>query len=413
MTAPRTAVRRLALARVISVTGSAAAYTALMFEIYEQTGSSVWLAAALIVTEGVTGLVGPLASVLGDRFDRRTVMIVSDLAAAVCFAGMGLVASSPGPLVAIAFLSALTEAPFWPASSAAIPNLVPEDQVSWANSLVAIGRNIGIMVGPAVGGILLAAVGAPWVFAINAASFVVSAALVVSVRARFVGDRSDEGEHRGVWAGFRFLFHEPVLRRISVAWVVLVLGIGMALVGDVPLVDVFDAGSAGFGVMIGLWGAGSILGSLAGRWLTAATEMRWLILGTAFTACLGIAIALSPWFALVLVLNVAWGVSEGITGVAEQNLFQRRSPDSVRSRVLGAIEGLFHGGMTVSFVAAAFVLPVGGAGGVYAIAGIAAGLSVIILLPLLRTAPVAEVDLSGGLSGAGAFERFVSRSSRR
>ena len=324
MTAPRTAVRRLALARVISVTGSAAAYTALMFEIYDQTGSSVWLAAALIVTEGVTGLVGPLASVLGDRFDRRTVMIVSDLAAAVCFAGMALVASSPGPLVAIAFLSALSEAPFWPASSAAIPNLVPEDQVSWANSLVAIGRNIGIMVGPAVGGILLAAVGAPWVFAINAASFVVSAALVVSVRARFVGDRSDEGEHRGVWAGFRFLFHEPVLRRISVAWIVLVLGIGMALVGDVPLVDVFGAGSAGFGVMIGLWGAGSILGSLAGRWLTAATEMRWLILGTAFTACLGIAIALSPWFALVLVLNVAWGASEGVTGVAEQNLFQRR-----------------------------------------------------------------------------------------
>jgi MFS family permease len=90
MTAPRTAVRRLALARVISVTGSAAAYTALMFEIYDQTGSSVWLAAALILTEGVTGLVGPLASVLGDRFDRRTVMIVSDLAAAVCFAGMAL-----------------------------------------------------------------------------------------------------------------------------------------------------------------------------------------------------------------------------------------------------------------------------------------------------------------------------------
>lgn len=397
MTAPRTAVRRLALARVISVTGSAAAYTALMFEIYDQTGSSVWLAAALIVTEGVTGLVGPLASVLGDRFDRRTVMIVSDLAAAACFAGMAVVAESPGPLVVIAFLSALSEAPFWPASSAAIPNLVPQDQVSWANSLVAIGRNVGIMVGPAVGGILLAAVGASWVFAINAASFVVSAALVVSVRARFVGDRSDEAEHHGVWAGFRFLFREPVLRRISIAWIVLVLGIGMAMVGDVPLVDVFDAGSTGFGVMIGLWGAGSILGSLAGRWLTAATEARWLVLGTAFTACIGISIALSPWFALVLILNIAWGASEGVTGVAEQNLFQRRSPDSVRSRVLGAVEGLFHGGLTVSFVAAAFVLPVVGARGMYAIAGVAAGLSSIVLLPLLGSTPVTAGEATAEL----------------
>jgi MFS family permease len=395
VTAPRTAVRRLALARVISVTGSAAAYTALMFEIYDQTGSSVWLAAALIVTEGVTGVVGPLASVLGDRFDRRTVMIVSDLAAAVCFAGMAVVAGSPGPLVFIAFLSALTEAPFWPASSAAIPNLVPQDQVGWANSLVAIGRNVGIMVGPAVGGILLAVVGAPWVFAINAASFVLSAALVVSVRARFVGDRSDEGEHRGVWAGFRFLFHEPTLRRISLAWVVLVLGIGMAMVGDVPLVDLFGAGSAGFGVMIGLWGAGSILGSLAGRWLTTANETRWLVVGTALTACVSIAIALSPWFALVLVLNLAWGAGEGLTSVAEQNLFQRHSPDSVRSRVLGAIEGLFHGGLTVSFAAAAFVLPLVGARGMYAIAGVAAGLSAIVLLPLLRAAPVGAGAVAG------------------
>jgi MFS family permease len=395
MTAPRAAVRRLALARLISVTGSAAAYTALMFEIYEQTGSAVWLAAALLVTEGVSGAVGPFASVLGDRFDRRTVMIVSDLAAAACFAGMGLVADSPGPLVLIAFLSALAEAPFWPASSAAIPNLVPEDQVSWANSLVAIGRNVGIMVGPALGGILLAAVGAPLVFAINAASFVLSAVLVVSVRATFVGDRSDEGEHHGIWAGFRYLFHEPVLRRISVAWVVMVLGIGMAMVGDVPLADVFDAGSAGFGLMIGLWGAGSVLGSLAGRWLSEATELRWLVLGTAFTAAVGIAIALSPWFALVLVLNVAWGASEGVTNVAEQNLFQRRTPDSVRSRVLGAVEGLFHGGLAVSYVAAAFVLPVVGARGMYAIAGVAAGLAVLVLLPLLGTSAVAAGDLSG------------------
>ena len=398
MTAPRTAVRRLALARVISVTGSAAAYTALMFEIYDQTGSAVWLAAALLVTEGVTGLVGPVTSVLGDRFDRRTVMIVSDLAAAVCFAGMALVAESPGPLVFIAFLSALAEAPFWPASSAAIPNLVPPEQVSWANSFVAIGRNIGIMVGPALGGILLAAVGAPWVFAINAASFVVSAALVVSVHARFDGDRSDESEHQGVWAGFRFLFREPVLRRISVAWVVLVLGIGMAMVGDVPLVELFDAGSAGFGVMIGLWGAGSILGSLAGRWLKAETEVRWLVLTTAFVAAVGIAIALSPWFALVLVLNVAWGASEGVTNVAEQNVFQRRTPDSVRSRVLGALEGLFHGGLAVSYVAAAFVLPAVGARGMYAIAGVAAGLSVLVLAPLLGTAPVGVADATEELA---------------
>lgn len=408
VTAPRTAVRRLALARVISVTGSAAAYTALMFEVYDRTGSSFWLAAALLVTEGVSGLVSPFASMLGDRFDRRRVMVISDLAAAVCFAGMA-VAPVPGPLVAVAFLSALAEAPFWPSSSAAIPNLVPPEEVGWANSLVAVGRNVGIMAGPAVGGVLLAVVGGSWVFAINALSFVLSAALVVSVRAPFAGDRSDETQHHGVWAGFRYLWREPVLRRIASAWIVIVLGIGMAMVADVPLVRLFDAGSFGFGVMVGLWGAGSILGSLAGRWLSDRTEARWLVIGTVSMAAAATAIALSPWFALVLALNMAWGAGEGLTGVAEQNLFQRRTPDAVRSRVLGASEGLWHATLAISYMAAAFVLPAVGPRGMYALLGASALLGAVVLLPLIRdTRAAAAVDI-GVSQIVASLERPGSR----
>jgi len=397
MTPARTAVRRLAIARAISVTGGAAAYTALMFEIYDKTGSAAWLAASLLVTEGLTGVVAPLTSVLGDRFDRRRVMILSDLAAAVCFAGMA-VASVPGPLVFVALLSAFAEAPFWPASGAAIPNLVPEDQVSWANSLVAVGRNLGIMLGPAIGGLLLATAGAPAVFLVNAVSFVVSALLVVSVRGpRFSGDREDEAEYRGLAAGFRYLWREPVLRRLALGWVVFVLGVGMAMVADVPLVEVFDAGPRAFGVMIGLWGAGSILGSLLGRRLRPANEARWLVIGTALVAGFSLGVALSPWFGLVLALNTAWGAAEGLTNVADQNIMQRRSPDSVRSRVFGAQEGIWHGSVSVSYIAAAFVLPVVGARGMYAILAVTAALAAIVIAPILRldrpeTSPGAEAE---------------------
>ncbi|MFB3738815.1 MAG: MFS transporter [Candidatus Velamenicoccus archaeovorus] len=315
--------------------------------------------------------------------DRRWVMIGSDLAGAACFVAMSLV-GSPGALVGFAFASAVAESPFWPASGAAIPNLVPLEQVSWANSLVSVGRNVGITLGPALGGALVAIAGPSSVFAINAGSFVLSAALIASVRASFSEERTGEREPHPLRAGFRFLFGDRVLRKLAVAWVTLMLGIGMILVADVPLAELFDAGSLGYGAMITLWGAGSILGSLAGRSLEPRTELRWLALSLAFVAGIGFAIATAPWFWMVLALNLAWGLSEGVGTVADQNIMQRRTPDAVRSRVMGASEGMVHGTMFVAYPIAAFLVPALGPRGVYAIAGVAGVLAVLVLLPAVR-----------------------------
>ena len=145
---------------------------------------------------------------------------------------------APAYLVGLALLSTIVEAPFLAASQAAIPNLVGEEDLTWANSLISIGRNLGITVGPALGGVLLGALGASWVFGLNAISFVFSALLVWTVRAPFA-ERRDPGElvskaSRGVRAGFRFLFHEPVLRRLAIGAIVFVLGLAMVLVADAP-----------------------------------------------------------------------------------------------------------------------------------------------------------------------------------
>ena len=123
------------MARAISLTGGAAAYTALNFAIFQRTRSPTWVAAALFLTFGTIGFASPFAGWIGDRFDRRWVMIGSDLAGAACFLGMAFV-GNPALLVAVAFLSALAEAPFLSASAAAIPNLVKEDDIAWANSKI-------------------------------------------------------------------------------------------------------------------------------------------------------------------------------------------------------------------------------------------------------------------------------------
>src|SRR5919198_5072687 len=104
--APRAAVRRLALTRVISITGGAASYTALMFTIFVETHSAAWLTLAALATFGAEGLFGPIGGILGDRLDRKRVMVACELLGAACFAAMALT-HSPGGLVLFSFLSAL------------------------------------------------------------------------------------------------------------------------------------------------------------------------------------------------------------------------------------------------------------------------------------------------------------------
>jgi len=384
-TSNRSAVRRLAIARLISVTGGAAAFAALNYTIYERTGSAAWLSASLLLTFGVSGLFAPLGGVLGDRFDRKRVMIASDLAGAGCFAAMALI-QDPAWLIAAGFLAAVVETPFWSASAAAIPNLVDEEDLSWANGLVQLGGNAGIMLGPALGGALLALVGSGTVFAANAISFVVSAGLVATVHGRFAEDRDGEheNEYRGIRAGFVFIARDRVLRTLVFAWCALVLGIGIAMVADVPLAEVFGAGSAGYGLMIGAWGAGSVLGSLAGRALREENEARMLVVGSAVIGLTTAGIALSPSFWPVLVLLLLSGAADALIMIADRSIQQRRTPDAVRSRVVSASEAMVTLALTAGFALGGPILELVGPRAAYAIGGVGGFIGAVVLLPVLR-----------------------------
>lgn len=384
-TRSRAAVRRLAVARLISLTGGAAAFMALNVHVYQRTGSATWVAAALFLTFGTTGFASPFAGALGDRFNRRRVMIASDLTATVFFFAMAMV-GAPWLLLALAFCSALAEAPFLSSSSAAIPNLVGEEDLAWANGLVTLGRNAGILVGPLLGGVLVSTVGPGAVFAINAATFLASAALVATVRGRFNErpDRAAQDEHRGLRAGVAYLFREPVLRTISFAWLAMVLGLGMTMVADVPFVKLFGAGSVGYGVLIASWGGGSIIGSLLGRFLRARTETIALVAGTGVIAGTSVGAGVSPWFALALAAIFLMGVGDGVSLVAQQGILQRRTPDAVRSRVSGAFDSVVHIGLALSFVVGGPAVAWLGARGVYVAGGVIAFAGVAVAMPIFK-----------------------------
>lgn len=383
---PRANVRRLATGRLISVTGGAAAYTALNFTIWDRTHSPWLQALSLLLTFGITGIIGPLTGVLGDRYDRRIVMVWSEAAAAVVFGIMAFV-DSPGWLIGLAFASAIAESPFYSASRAAIPNLVErEEDIAWANSLVTIGVHAGIAVGPVIGGVLLALVGTSWVFGINAVSFLVSLAITLTVRGRFSEDRtaSDAEAHQGIGAGLRFLIADPVLFRMSAAWMVFLLGMGMGMVADAALAESFGSGELGFGLLIACWGTGSVIGSALGRFLNRRTEVVWLVAGAAGISLAALGVGFAPVFVLALASLLVMGTCDGITIVAEQGIMQRRTPDAVRSRVLAGFDALLSLGLAVAFLAAGPVLNAVGPRTVYRIGGLAAAAAALMLAPLLR-----------------------------
>ncbi len=387
MIAPsRSAARRIALARLISLTGTQAAFTALLFVLFERTGSSRWLSAALLVTFGTQGLLTPLAGVLGDRFDRRRLMIASELLGAASFSALAF-ARAPAPLLALAFLATVAETPFFPAASAAVPNLVPAGDLAWANSTIAFGSNVGYLAGPAMGGVLVAAVGAPAVFLFNAATFVVSALLVASVTGTFSRQRTEQESYRGVRAGVRFMMSQPLLRTMTIAFAVFAVSIGSVLVAELPLATSFGTGSIGYGLISTMFGLGALAGSLAGRLLTESNERRFLVACSFVTAAGFGSVALAPAFWFVLVAMLVSGASDGLVDVAVEVIYQRLSPDAVRSRVIAALESVFLLGLAVSFLFAGPFIDVLGPKAAYALAGAGCAVSALMLVPLLSPQP--------------------------
>lgn len=399
----RSAIARLALARAISITGGAAAFTALMFAVYERTGrSTLWLSAALLVTFGMHGVFGWFAGALGDRFDRKKVLIASDVAGVVVYLAMAPVQDA-GWLLLFGFLAAAAEAPFISASSAAVPALVdrPED-VDRANSWVSVGTSAGVFIGPAIGGLLLDVVGAGTVFAANAVTFAVSAALVWSIRRPFAEvDGEGAEDHRGTLAGLRFIRREPVLSRITIAFTIMVAFIGLVMVSDLPLVELFarDEAEIGrlYGFLIAAWGLGSTVGALAGRMITGRTELRWLVATNAgFAVMMGL-VGVSPVFWPILLFLFLNGGFDAMSIVAIRGIQQRRAPDAVRSRVMASTDALWNLGVAFGYAVAGPLVALLGPRPLYVAAGLGALIGTAILLPLWRVDPSGDDDATAAV----------------
>jgi MFS family permease len=292
--------------------------------------------------------------VLADSFDRRWLLftvqvyffIVGILLTVLTVAGL----MPPALLLAFTFAIAIGAAVQLPAWQSLIPELVPRTQLRAATRLEMVSVNLARAAGPALAGLVIAVFGVPVVFGLNAFSVVfLAGALLLWRRAPAQSDVPRERFVPALRAGGRYVWHEPVIRRILLR-VMLFITPGMALWALLPLVasQRLGLGAAGYGALFGALGAGAIVAALVlGRLRNhLSTNGLLAVAGVLFAAAMVVIVLVPSFWAAMVVLvfaGLAWtGVISTLN--AELQLFL---PVWVRARGLAIYMVNFTGSMTV------------------------------------------------------------------
>lgn len=338
------------LAQLVSFTGDWFLFVALAGLVFSLTGSA-GLVAALIAAQTVpsallTFVGGPLA----DRFDRRRMMILSDVVRGVL--ALGFFAIRDASLVWLAFVLAGAisglEAFFEPAATAAIPNVVDPEDLSTANALAGSLWGTMLAVGAGLGGLVVAKFGRDAGYIGDAASFLVSAALLTRIRRPFSEPHAPGLEHPGLLEATRETVRyarrdHRVLALLSVKGG---FGVGTGVIGLLPVLAfvVYHAGDRGTGVLYAFRGVGALIGPFLARLFIREDDLRtvfWAVSAALFTYAAFYAFV--PWMpglylagALVLGAHLGGGAQWTLSSYG----LQRIVPDRIRGRVFAFDFGL-------------------------------------------------------------------------
>jgi MFS family permease len=342
------ALRRLQLAWAASILGTWAYGIAVVVYAYEQGGARAvglvglarWLAAAVA---------SPFAALLGDRYDRRWVMVASNLARAGLIGGAALAAYSGAPPIVVYVLAALVgvaATAFRPAQAALTPTLArTPEELTAANVTASTIESVGIFGGPAIGGLLLAATGAGTVFAVTAGALLWSAFLLVGVRPVTDAEtpqRQVESIQEELLAGFRTIGRDRRLRLLVGLFSAQTFVDGMLNVLIVVIaLKLLDTGEAGVGFLNSAVGVGGLVGAMAAAALVGRKRLAADFGLGIFIWGVPIALlAVWPNQVLALVLLGVVGIGNTIVDVSGMTLLQRSAPDEVLARVFGVLESL-------------------------------------------------------------------------
>jgi predicted MFS family arabinose efflux permease len=355
--------RSLFFASVISLGGDWFLWVAINSLIYEATHKALYVGLAILAQEFAFFLASPVGGILADRLDRRKLMIVCDLARAIICVAFLLVGPDRLWLAYVLLpLLASFAAPFDPAFSAATPNVVDPEDLPAANALNGSLWGTMLAVGAGLGGVVSGAFGADTAFLVDAVSFLVSAALLMSIRRRFSESRHETTEHPSAIDATRetWRFARRDRRVLSLLAVKFGFGAAAGLLALIPVMalDVFKSGNVGFGLLMAARGVGALIGPFLGhriagpghRRLFPAIGLSLAVFGLGYMA-LGAAPSLAIAAVTICVAHLGGGSQWMLSTYGLQVLV----PDHIRGRIFGFDYMLVTLSLAVSAVVASAV----------------------------------------------------------
>ena len=356
------ALRRVELSWAASITAYWAFIVALAVYAYNEGGAAaVGLVGVIRVVPAL--IAAPFAGVLGDRYARDRLLVIFSLGRAVFMGAMALTLFAGGPtwlVYVFAGAVALTASMVRPTQSALLPQLArTPEELTAANLVLTTVESSGIFLGPALGGLLLAATNAQTVFAAAAAAFVGGALLLVGIKVEAVAERKAGGGFKSeFFAGFGAITGDRNLRLIVGLYGAQTLVAGaLNVLIVVAALELLNLGQSGVGFLNSAVGVGGLLGALAafalvGRQRLASDFGIGLILWGIPIALIGI----FPQPPVALILLGLVGVGNTVVDVAALTLLQRTVPDEVLSRVFGVVQSVFVATIGVGAIVAPLMI---------------------------------------------------------
>jgi MFS family permease len=381
--------------QIISLTGSWIQLVAQSWLVYRMTDSAVMLGLVTFAGQTPGFFLAPLGGALADRLDRRRVLLVTQTCAMLLAFGLGLLtlvgAVEVWHVFVFAALLGIVNAFDLPSRQALIVEMVGQEDLMNAVTINSSAVNIARLAGPALAGVLVAALGVGWCFVANGLSFcaVIGSLLLMRAAAARRPDAARRTLVEHILEGFRFVGGaSPVRALIILFGLVTLLGMPYAVLMPIFADRVLGGGPAGQGILMTAAGVGALVGTLC---LMTRRETRRLANWTAGSAAsFGLSLilfSLSGSFWLSAALLVPVGFSMMLVLATTNTIIQALTPDALRGRVMAAYTMAFLCASPVGALLAGWVSGQLGAQATVALGGVgcvAAAALFGLRLPALR-----------------------------